>query len=98
MLPALVSRFDFDAVLAEDRADNADLVETLLQRARAEGLIRPDAATGDIIMMTVRLSRAFPPWPDWGRGSTTATSRPPRSSSRIWPPQPGRSGGSRSPW
>jgi AcrR family transcriptional regulator len=60
VLPALVSRFDFDAVLAEVRADNADLVETLLQRARAEGLIRADAAVGDIIMMTVRLSCAFP--------------------------------------
>ncbi|MCW2891901.1 MAG: regulatory protein TetR [Actinomycetia bacterium] len=66
VLPALVSRFDFDAVLEEVRADNADLVETLLERARAAGLIRPDAATGDIIMMTVRLSRAFPggPYPE----------------------------------
>jgi AcrR family transcriptional regulator len=66
VLPALVSRFDFDAVLEEVRADNADLVETLLERARAGGLIRPDAATGDIIMMTVRLSRAFPgdPYPE----------------------------------
>jgi AcrR family transcriptional regulator len=37
VLPALVSRFDFDAVLEEVRADNADLVETLLERARAGG-------------------------------------------------------------
>jgi AcrR family transcriptional regulator len=60
VLPALMSRFDFDAVLEEVRADNADLVGTLLERARAEGLIRHDAAFGDIIMITVRLSRAFP--------------------------------------
>ncbi|MEY9966944.1 AcrR family transcriptional regulator [Streptacidiphilus sp. MAP12-16] len=66
VLPALVSRFDFDAVVEELQADNADLVQALLERARAQGLIRPDAAFGDIVMMTVRLSRAFPggPYPE----------------------------------
>jgi AcrR family transcriptional regulator len=66
VLPALVSRFDLDAVLEEVGADNADQVETLLQRARAQGLIRPDAEAGDIIIVTARLSRAFPggPYPE----------------------------------
>ncbi|WKX72777.1 TetR/AcrR family transcriptional regulator [Streptomyces sp. XD-27] len=60
VMPALSGRFDLDEVLDGVHGDAVDAVQEMLTRAQRAGLIRDDAAFGDISLMIVRLSRPLP--------------------------------------
>ena len=60
ILPALAGRVEVDANLAEARARTNALLDELIDRARDEGDLRPDAAFGDIVMIAARLTRPSP--------------------------------------
>lgn len=59
-MPALVGQVVFDDEVDEARLQVGIPVEALLERAKAEGLVRPEVAFGDITFMVMRLTRALP--------------------------------------
>jgi AcrR family transcriptional regulator len=61
VMPALVSQIPReDAELHQARAELTALVQQMIDRAQAEGALRPEIVFGDIGMLIIRLSRPLP--------------------------------------
>ncbi|MFH8365404.1 TetR/AcrR family transcriptional regulator [Streptomyces sp. NPDC018031] len=60
VMPALLGRIDIGRLLADLDGDAVEPVQEILARAQRDGLIRPDAALGDITFMIIRLTRPLP--------------------------------------
>lgn len=60
VMPALSGRIDVGELLAGVPGDPVEPVQEILARAQRAGLIRADAALGDIALMIIRLSRPLP--------------------------------------
>jgi AcrR family transcriptional regulator len=64
VMPALAERLAPDVELRRANDRSAAALQALLDAARAEGTLRPDAAFGDVGLLLVRLSRPLPgPFP-----------------------------------
>ncbi|MEU8873311.1 helix-turn-helix domain-containing protein [Streptomyces javensis] len=60
VMPALLGRFTVDEILDSVPGDAVDLIDAMLLRAQARGLIRSDVVFGDITLMIIRLTRPLP--------------------------------------
>jgi AcrR family transcriptional regulator len=64
VMPALIGQLRPDAELRRANDRSAAALQSLIEAARAEGTLRPDAAFGDTGLLLVRLSRPLPePFP-----------------------------------
>jgi AcrR family transcriptional regulator len=64
LMPALVDQMQPDAELRRANDRSAAALQTLIDAAKEEGTLRPDAAFGDTGLLLVRLSRPLPgPFP-----------------------------------
>jgi len=64
VMPVLVGQLQMDEELLAARRASAEAVDRIVTAARADGWLRPDAASGDVGMLLVRLSRPLPgPFP-----------------------------------
>jgi AcrR family transcriptional regulator len=59
-MPALAGRVVFDDEVDAARLKVGEPVQALLERAQADGLVRPEVAFGDITFMVMRLTRPLP--------------------------------------
>lgn len=61
VIPALLGRVALDdAEIFAFREQTATLVQEMIERAQADGSLRPDVAFGDISLLLIRLSRPLP--------------------------------------
>jgi AcrR family transcriptional regulator len=64
VMPVLVGQLQMDEELFAARRASSEAVDRIIAAARADGSLRPDAASGDVGMLLVRLSRPLPgPFP-----------------------------------
>jgi len=64
VMPVLVGQLQVDEELLAARSASTEAVDRIVSAARADGSLRPDAASGDVGMLLVRLSRPLPgPFP-----------------------------------
>jgi AcrR family transcriptional regulator len=66
VMPVLVGplRMDADQELLAVRARSVERIDQIIERARADGSLRPDVANGDVGLLLVRLARPLPgPFP-----------------------------------
>jgi AcrR family transcriptional regulator len=65
VMPVLVGQLQMDEELSAARRASSEAVDRIIAAARADGSLRPDATSGDVGMLLVRLSRPlsgpFPP-------------------------------------
>jgi AcrR family transcriptional regulator len=64
LMPVLVGELQMDEEVLAARRASAEAVDRLVAAAHADGSLRPDATSGDVGMLLVRLSRPLPgPFP-----------------------------------
>jgi AcrR family transcriptional regulator len=64
VMPVLVGQIQTDEELFAARRASSEAVDRIIAAAHAEGSLRPDAASGDVGVLLVRLSRPLPgPFP-----------------------------------
>jgi AcrR family transcriptional regulator len=64
VMPVLVGQLQTDEELFAARRASSEAVDRIIAAAHADGSLRPDAASGDVGMLLVRLSRPLPgPFP-----------------------------------
>src|SRR5579884_3528467 len=65
VLPALLGRISFDdEKIMALRDASAHVIQAMIERAQAEGMLRPDVGFGDISLLLIRLARPLPgPFP-----------------------------------
>jgi len=64
VMPVVVGQLRLDEELLAARSASAEAVDQIITAAHADGSLRPDAASGDVGLLLVRLSRPLPgPFP-----------------------------------